>query len=116
MAARKKPFACQGCGACCVQPGYVFVTLAEAEAIARFLGKDPESYHRKHVTQAEGQYALRTPYKKGCIYIKDGRCLIYPVRPEQCRSFPYWDDVIKTDDGWRDISKYCPGAAQYSGQ
>ncbi|HTL52312.1 MAG TPA: hypothetical protein VL860_07060 [Planctomycetota bacterium] len=40
-----------------------------------------------------------------------GHCSIYPVRPTQCRTYPFWKSVLDRigDSAWRMHSESCPG-------
>lgn len=37
------------------------------------------------------------------------RCRIYSVRPKQCRTFPFWDDVLESEMNWQMYKENCPG-------
>jgi hypothetical protein len=42
-----------------------------------------------------------------CIFLDDGKtCAIYPVRPEQCRRFPFWDYFRTRRE---ELARQCPG-------
>lgn len=42
-----------------------------------------------------------------CVFLLPEKgCLIYPVRPIQCRTFPFWN-YYKTNDG--ELFDECPG-------
>jgi uncharacterized protein len=74
-------FACRkGCHSCCA-PGLT-VNRLEAEAIARFLGANPE------LAQAARENEQTKPHgNKRCAFLgKEGDCLIYQERPVVCRS------------------------------
>ena len=36
-------------------------------------------------------------------------CSIYPVRPLQCRTWPFWPGNIRDPESWRLASRTCPG-------
>jgi Fe-S-cluster containining protein len=36
-------------------------------------------------------------------------CEIYPVRPLQCRTFPFWDGILASPAQWKEAQKRCPG-------
>ena len=38
--------------------------------------------------------------------------MIYPVRPTQCRTWPFWEDNLKSPQAWKNASERgrgCPG-------
>jgi len=104
-------FACTECGGCCTGgPGYVWVTPEEIEAIATFLNLSVEQFSRQYVRRVGQRYSLterKTSYD--CIFLKEKRCTIYPHRPKQCRTFPWWDENLKTPESWKTAAKECEG-------
>jgi Fe-S-cluster containining protein len=34
------------------------------------------------------------------------------VRPDQCKSFPFWFDNLRSEAQWRKVSDTCPGIGQ----
>jgi len=36
-------------------------------------------------------------------------CMIYPVRPAQCRAWPFWPDNLATPAAWNNAAQKCPG-------
>jgi uncharacterized protein len=109
-------FECQKCGACCSGPdeGYIWITKSEIELVADFLKVSADDLRKNFLKRA----GLRTTIieqqaTKDCIFLRDidGRkqCMIYPVRPSQCRSWPFWQDNIECPDNWNRTAQKCPG-------
>ena len=50
---------------------------------------------------------------KDCIFLRTigGRkqCVIYPVRPSQCRTWPFWPDNLSGPNAWNNTAIRCPG-------
>jgi hypothetical protein len=38
-----------------------------------------------------------------------GKCRIYSVRPVQCRTYPWWPEIVETQAGWCYEAKRCEG-------
>jgi Fe-S-cluster containining protein len=109
-------FECLQCGACCAGPGagYIWVTRPELELIAEYLKVSIGDVHRNYIRRV----GLRTTIieqqtTKDCIFLRkiDGRkrCIIYPVRPSQCRSWPFWAGNLAGPDDWNRVVQKCPG-------
>ncbi len=109
-------FECVQCGRCCSGPseGYIWVTKPEIEFIADFL-KISVGHLRQEYLKRIG---LRTtiiehPGTKDCILLQDiagqKRCLIYPVRPSQCRAWPFWPENLADPDAWNKAAQKCHG-------
>ena len=43
-----------------------------------------------------------------CVFYDKG-CKIYPVRPTQCRTFPFWPEIVKSPTSWKIAATECPG-------
>ncbi len=109
-------FECQRCGRCCSGPaeGFIWVTKREVELIAEFLKIKPEQLRRKFLKRV----GLRTtiiehPGTKDCIFLQriddQKRCVIYPVRPSQCRVWPFWSSNLTSPEAWNEAAKKCTG-------
>lgn len=104
-------FKCTECGKCCTGgPGYAWVTKEEIHAIADYLGLSVKVFGKRYLRYVSGRYSL---LEKGpnfdCIFLKDKRCEIYPVRPAQCRTFPWWKENLSSPEAWKEAAKYCEG-------
>lgn len=103
-------FQCQaGCTACCDQQGFVYLTPRDLENIAAYVGMTPEAFERKHVYRTRNLLRLRVPRNAQCFFLKDGGCSIHPVKPVQCRAFPFWPELIEDAKEWHKTARYCPG-------
>ena len=104
--------ACERCpGRCCTgESGYIWVKIAELEAIAEKL-KIPFSRVVKQYTYREnGRFSIKEVQRKeegdfACIFFKQG-CQIYDVRPSQCRTYPFWKRFQKYPE---EVAEECIG-------
>lgn len=102
-------FECQRCGHCCSgAPGTVYVSAAEAAAIADHLGINLERLRIKYLYPFRDSYSIRETDDGRCRFYGDG-CRIYAVRPQQCRSYPFWLDNLRSERHWRTAMRACPG-------
>ena len=44
-----------------------------------------------------------------CPFLRGGRCLVYTVRPVQCRTFPFWRENLRSLEHWERLREFCPG-------
>ena len=109
-------FECLQCGRCCSGPsaGYIWVTRPEIKIIADFL-KISEGQVRQEYLKRVG---LRTtivehPLTKDCMFLQEAngpkKCMIYTVRPSQCRIWPFWPDNLANADAWNKAAQRCSG-------
>jgi hypothetical protein len=111
---RFDPEKCRECGGrCCTgAPGYIWVTPAEGERIAQFLNLPFPQFAERYLKRVGNRFTL-IEYRLGynnyaCIFFDPptGRCKIYPVRPAQCREFPFWEQFKENPE---EVAVQCPG-------
>lgn len=105
-------FACTQCGNCCTgAPGFVWVNDAEIAALAGFRGEPAEEV-RGLYTRGEGgtRRSLKEKPNGDCVfYDRMAGCTVYPVRPRQCRTWPFWECNTESPAAWAEAAAECPG-------
>jgi len=113
-------FECVRCGACCSgEPGLILFSPAELEGMSRFLAVSKrdflKTYARPAEYQGKGVMTLKEKENGDCVFFDAEKgCLIYEVRPLQCRSYPFWSRILKSRFSWKTESLHCPGMNQGS--
>lgn len=110
-------FDCTGCGGCCEgSPGYIWVTFEEMGLIASHLKLPLQEFVDRYVRKIGDRYSLREiPEEKyRCIFLKDKKCQVYEVRPTQCKSYPFWTPILKSEQTWEQEAKSCEGISKES--
>ena len=106
-------FTCTQCGDCCTgDPGVVWVNDEELQEIADHLQK-PIGEIRLFHTRPVGDRISLTEYQDGdCTFFEAGerKCTVYPVRPGQCRTWPFWKSNLESEQKWNEVCESCPGA------
>lgn len=104
-------FECTGCGQCCTgSPGYIWVDDDEIVQIADYLKITIDEFSRRYLRRVKGKLSLlELPRTYDCIFLKDKKCSIYPVRPTQCRTFPWWPRNLKSKEEWEAAARTCEG-------
>jgi hypothetical protein len=106
-------FRCQRCGRCCRgEPGVVRVSAAELAALSAHLGVSVADLTASWSPDGAGGHCV--PEKPGgdCLFWRDGPepgCAVYPVRPRQCATFPFWLANLRSKEGWDAAAAKCPG-------
>ncbi|HET6266568.1 MAG TPA: YkgJ family cysteine cluster protein [Acidobacteriota bacterium] len=105
-------FECTKCGKCCTGgPGFVWITLSELYRIAEYLGLDDTKFAAHYVRKVGDRMSLIERPNGDCIFFDQG-CTIYPVRPTQCRTFPFWKENLVKPSAWESAAQQCEGIHQ----
>lgn len=105
-------FSCTRCGNCCRNHGdyaYVYLAPADVSAIARHLGM-PEPEFLSSYCQTEGGWVSLRMDRPACPFLEPGNtCAIYPVRPKQCATWPFWKENLRRATWEGEVKADCPG-------
>lgn len=106
-------FTCQpGCTKCCDQKGFVYLTEADVEKAARYVGMEQGEFEARYVYRTRHLRRLRKPRDRQCAFLGAEGCGIHPAKPTQCRLFPFWPDLLADRKLWRQTGEWCPGIGQ----
>ncbi|RMH59519.1 MAG: YkgJ family cysteine cluster protein [Candidatus Hydrogenedentota bacterium] len=105
-------FSCQpDCHKCCLREGIVELREGEGEdrRLAEALGLSLKAFRGKFTDKDDmnGRFMEDGPHG-GCPLWRDG-CRVYDVRPSQCRSYPFWPEILKSRRSWEKEGRFCPG-------
>ncbi len=107
-------FSCRpGCAACCKISGHVDVAENEIPAMAALLGITPEAFQEQFVRKQAGKLRLGERPDGGCILLDENdRCRVHSARPLQCRTYPFWPEVLANEFTWILEKRICPGIGE----
>lgn len=106
-------FECQGSGKCCASHGefgYVYFTNSDLKRVAKTMNISVTKFKELYATQVDKIWALKeNPKGPDCIFLKKNRCEIYEGRPTQCRTWPFWPEVMNAKSWKKSVEAFCPG-------
>ena len=74
------------------------------------IGELKRKYLKRVMTRTS---IIEHPATKDCIFLeKEGNkkiCKIYPVRPNQCRKWPFWPENLSSANKWNNAAQKCDG-------
>ncbi len=76
--------------------------------MARYLKLDHDEFGRRFLRRVGNRLSLIEKPDHECIFWDDG-CSIYPARPRQCRTFPFWPSHLENPDAWNAAATECEG-------
>jgi Fe-S-cluster containining protein len=108
-----KPSECETCGGhCCTgESGYIWAKYDEIVEMSKYLNLTIEDFAIIYLKKVKHRYSLIEKQLDkdnfACIFFDESikRCSIYPVRPRQCRTFPFWEQFKNNE---KEVREECP--------
>jgi len=105
-------FSCKRCGNCCTGiPGLVRLNSVEIEEIANVLILSQKEFKKKYLYKKDNLFYIQEKINGDCIFYKNG-CKIYKHRPEQCQTYPFWFENLRSEQNWQKNTSDCAGIGQ----
>lgn len=105
-------FQCTACGACCTggSDHYIAVSQQEAEKIRQHLGVSSAWFKRRYIEHlTRDSWSIRLSHGH-CVFLDNkGQCKIYQLRPTQCKTYPFWPELLTSEQVWLKQRRYCEG-------
>ena len=108
-------FECTGCGDCCTgAPGFVWVDAKEIAELAEHLHMSVADFERQFVRRVGSRKSLIEYANFDCVFLdpKTRKCTVYEARPQQCRTWPFWQSNLATKAAWKRTCEVCPGSGR----
>lgn len=106
-------FECTACGKCCTgnsDTHYIALSNKEADLLRAHLGVSEAWFKRRyveHLTRENWSIRMRDGQ---CVFLdKNKQCGIYHLRPVQCRTYPFWPELLDDEAHWQAEKRYCEG-------
>ena len=113
---RELRFECTKCGRCCTTRGeyaYVYLNPAELRRIAAYLGIGAQEFRRRYTKRDEYGWTQLSFAEESCVFLDErGQCSVHPVRPTQCRTFPFWPEFVTPQGFSAEAAERCEGIGQ----
>jgi uncharacterized protein len=101
-------FTCTRCGDCCQGYGGTYLSPADVESIARYLGVTTGQFVARYTTMSGNRRLISQAASGYCVFW-DQVCTIHPVKPKMCRQWPYIRSILVDVGNWRAMAASCPG-------
>ncbi len=111
-------FSCRGlsCSACCrKEPGIVYLEQKDLETLSVLTELTIEQFKKvycRYVELSNGKkvLCLKELSNYDCIFWNEqAGCQVYKARPIQCRTYPFWKNVLSSKESWLAEKQRCPG-------
>ena len=90
--ARGDSFRCRGCGTCCTIYETINLHVTDLFNISAHLGVAPRELFDRYcrvISDGKGGSTFVLGVHGGCPFRQEGKCAIYPVRPDTCALHPF---------------------------
>ncbi|GAB4131884.1 MAG: hypothetical protein Kow0040_11870 [Thermogutta sp.] len=86
----------------------------EIARIAQHLGLETQEFISQFTRETHRERSLNERPNGDCIFLDpiSRSCHIYPIRPRQCRTFPFWNSNLRRPKDWDDVCRTCPGCGK----
>ncbi len=108
-------FECQGSGKCCVsrgEYGFVYLTLEDRRALAKHFGLSTRAFSKAYCDKDENGYWKVADFHESCRFLQGKQCGVYEARPVQCRTWPFWPEVMSAKAWAKEVAAFCPGVGK----
>jgi hypothetical protein len=107
-------FTCMRCSKCCRHdPGYVFLSANDLLELCRALALEEGAFIERFCRWVDmgdhEELSLNETRSFDCVFWTQAGCSVYRARPSQCRTYPFWERIVESDDAWKAESAHCPG-------
>ncbi len=110
-------FECTQCGECCWTRGeyaHVYVTQEDMLRMAASAGLETKEFRSLYTVRGDdGWVELDFPGGR-CVFLDPvtNLCQFYDVRPTQCRTFPFWPELLRAGRWTAEARRICEGVGQ----
>ncbi|HDL08097.1 MAG TPA: YkgJ family cysteine cluster protein [Desulfobacteraceae bacterium] len=101
-------FQCKKCGDCCRGYGGTCVTEKDIITIADYVNTKPDSFVADYCQMSGKKPVLAQGKNRYCVFW-DGLCMIHPVKPHMCRTWPFINSLLVDINNWYIMAQFCPG-------
>jgi hypothetical protein len=113
-AGRGLRFECTRCGKCCWTHGeysHVYLTREDLVALASAVGLAVAETRERYTFRDENGWTELDFSAGRCAMLETATnlCTIYASRPTQCRTFPFWPEMIRRGGWTAEAKRICEG-------
>ena len=88
------------------------MTKEDRIRMAKSLGMTTSSFTKEYCKKEDGIYVLIDGADNKCTFLEGKRCSVYEGRPTQCRTWPWWPEVMDAKTWNKEVAAFCPGVGK----
>lgn len=83
----------------------------ERERLAARLGLSLGEFNKRYTRSEDDGSRVLLFRDRACIFLEDGLCSVHEDKPVQCRTWPFWDELLESQEVYeREVLRFCPGS------
>ena len=72
-----------------------------------------QDFTKKYCQKYNGAFHLKEDgINLDCLFLEGKRCGVYEARPVQCRTWPFWPEVMNAKTWKKEVLSFCPGVGK----
>jgi len=92
----------------------VYVNDADIARLCEYLDMSVRRFEKRYVYRTAHTARLRKPRggrspHAQCPFLTAHGCSVHSAKPTQCRTFPFWPELLDDAKEWRATAQWCPG-------
>ena len=89
------------------------MSLEDRKRMAKVLNMSTSAFTKKHCDLTNHFYHLKEdPKNTDCMFLRGKMCGVYEGRPAQCRTWPFWPEVMGAKAWAKEVKAFCPGVGK----
>ena len=80
--------------------------------MAAHLGLEEPAFRARYGVRFDpdlGEPFIEAEGGAGCPLLGEAGCAVHAVKPSQCRTWPFWDELLEDELAWAAAKSECPG-------
>ena len=88
------------------------MTKEDRIRMAQSLNMSTSAFTKKYCEKEDGLYHLIDGEEGRCFFLDGKKCGVYLGRPTQCRTWPFWPEVMNAKVWKKEVAQFCPGVGK----
>lgn len=105
----RPPFECRRCNQCCYGEGGIYLERHQVAAAAAELGMGEAEFVAAYLRERDGRYEVVCKDDGACALLGPQGCRIHRVKPERCRQWPFFPEILERPQALAEAKELCPG-------
>ncbi len=102
-------FTCQRCSQCCHGQGGIYYEPQDLPAASASLGLAVQEFIARFCAPEGSRYSVLTTADGKCRLLGPDGCLVHEAKPEICRRWPFFDNILERASAFEEAKLACPG-------